>query len=145
MNRLIARIRGWAIDDLLLAGAPVNGSPVTLARLTRLLDHEYRRRVADALRRMLATAGHRYPHRFGADLPLHVHEVLETAPLILKLATELEREQAVNARGVILANRLVRDGTSPIYWRCEMAEEAIPPNETVENAVRHARAALLMT
>jgi hypothetical protein len=143
-NRLIARFRGWAIDEQLLAGAPVDGSPVTLARLALLLDRGYRCRIAAALRRMLGTAGHRYPHRFGADLPLQVHEVLETAPLILKLATELEREEAVNARGVILADRLIRDGTSPIYWRCEMAAKANPLDQTVETAVRHARAALLM-
>jgi hypothetical protein len=145
MNRLMARIHGWAIDDQLLAGAPVDGSPVTLARLARLLDHDYRHRVADALRDMLGTAARRYPNRFGAQIPLHVQEVVETAPLILKLATELEREEAVNARGVILADRLIRDGTSPIYWRCEMAAKAAPLDQTVESAVRHARAALLMT
>jgi hypothetical protein len=145
MNRLSARIHRWAIDDRLLAGAPVNGSPVTRARLARLLDHDYRHRVADALRRMLATATRRYPNRFGAQIPLQVHEVLETAPLILKLATELEREDAVNPRGVILADRLIRDGESPIYWRCKMAAEADPPSVDVESAVRHARAALLMT
>jgi hypothetical protein len=145
MSRLIARLYGRAIDDQLLAGAPVNGSPVARARLGRVLDRDYRRRVADALRSTLATATRRYPDRFGPQIPLQVHEVLETAPLILKLATELEREDKVNPRGVILADRLIRDGGSPIYWRCKMAIEANPPTETVETAVRHARAALLMS
>jgi uncharacterized protein YcsI (UPF0317 family) len=43
---------------------------------------------------------------------------------------------------VILADRLIRDGDSPVYWRCGMAMEANPPEESVETAVRHARAAL---
>ncbi|HEX5821045.1 MAG TPA: hypothetical protein VFY30_04685 [Solirubrobacterales bacterium] len=145
INRLLARIRGWAIDDRLLAGAPVNGDPVTRARLAQLLDNDHRSRLAKALRRMLATAGRRHPTRFGAELPLRVREVLETEPLILRLASELEREESVNARGVILAERLIRDGTSPIYWRCQAAVEASPPELSIETAVRHARAALLMT
>jgi hypothetical protein len=140
IDRLLARTRGWAIDDRLLAGAPVNGNPVTRARLAQLLNSDYRSGRARALRGMLARC--RQPGGFTAEIPLRVREVLETEPLILKLASELEQEEAVNARGVILADRLIRDGSSPVYWRCGMAMEANPPEETVETAVKHARAAL---
>jgi hypothetical protein len=113
---------------------------VTRARLAQLLQREYRSGLAQALRRMLARC--RAPSGFTAEIPLRIREVLETEPLILKLASELEQEEAVNARGVILAERLIRDGNSPVYWRCGMAMEANPPEETVETAVKHARAAL---
>lgn len=141
MNRLIARFRGRAIDDQLLAGAPVNSSPVTRARRAQLLDRGYRSRLADALRRLLAAARRR-PSWFVAEIPLRTQEVLETEPLILTLAAELEEEQAVSPRGVILADRLIRDGNSPVYWRGDIEAKTNPPAESVETAVKHARAAL---
>jgi hypothetical protein len=142
MARLLARVRGRAIDDQLLAGRTPNGNPVALARLTRLLDIRYRSKLADALRRLLDAARRPRVNRFVAQLPLQTREVLETEPLILQLAEELEEDEAVSPRGVILADRLIRDGASPVYWRCGMAMEANPPEESVETAVRHARAAL---
>ena len=64
------------------------------------------------------------------------------AQIRLQLAADLEANEAVSPRGVILVDRLIRDGNSPVYWRCGMAMEANPPEESVETAVRHARAAL---
>jgi len=124
--RLLARIRGWSIDDQFLAGRTPNGNPVASARLARLLEAA------------------RYPrlNPYIAELPLQAREVLETEPLILQLAADLEANEAVSPRGVILVDRLIRDGNSPVYWRCGMAMEANPPEESVETAVRHARAAL---
>src|SRR4249919_3860930 len=90
MSRLIARLRGRAIDDMLLAGQPPDGNRVTLARLSRLLDIRYRATIADALRTMLGVARGRRLSPFLAQIPLRVQEVLETEPLILTLARELE-------------------------------------------------------
>ncbi len=70
--------------------------------------------------------------------------MIQTEPLILTLASELEEEQAVGPRGVILADRLIRDGSSPVYWRSDVKVNQEEPVETVETAVRHARAALLL-
>ena len=39
----------------------------------------------------------------------------------------------MSPRGVILADRLIRDGNSPMFW---------PSDESVESAVKQARAAL---
>jgi hypothetical protein len=143
-SRLIARLRGRAIDDMLLAGQPPDGNHVTLARLSRLLDVRYRATIADALRRMLGVARGRRLSPFLAQIPLRVQEVLETEPLILTLARELEEEEAVNPRGVILADRLIRDGASPLYWRSELSADPDAAEESVEVAVRQARAALLL-
>ena len=65
--------------------------------------------------------------------------MLDSEPLILTLANELEQDDGVSPRGVILANRLVTDGDSPVYGPTPVSR---PYNETVESAVKHARAAL---
>jgi hypothetical protein len=144
MTLLIARLRGRAIDDTLLAGQPPDGNPVTLARLSRLLDVRYRATIAVALRTMLRAAKGRRLSPFIAQIPLRVQEVLETEPLILTLARELEEEVAVSPRGVILADRLIRDGASPLYWRSDITVDPETAEESVEVAVKHARAALLL-
>ena len=145
MARVLARIRGRAIDDMLLAGETPNGNPVARARLARLLDLRYRSKLAGALRRLLEVAERRRLSPFLAQLPLQVQDVLDTEPLILTLADELEEDRPISPRGVILADRLVRDGDSPIYWRSDVKVDSDAPVESVETAVRHARAALLLT
>jgi hypothetical protein len=76
---------------------------------------------------------------FAAQLPLHEREILASEPLILTLADELEQEESVSPRGVILADRLITDGDSPVYG---LAPIHRPLEETVESAVKRARAAL---
>jgi hypothetical protein len=143
VNRLIARMRGWAIDERLLAGQPADGDPVTAARLSHLLDPGYRATIAEGLRKMLSVARGRRLSPFLAQIPLRVREVLEMEPLILTLARELEEEETVSPRGVILADRLIRDGDSPLYWRSDIAVSPESTDEvSVELAVKHARAAL---
>jgi hypothetical protein len=76
---------------------------------------------------------------FAAQLPIQEREIRESAPLILTLADDVEHEEIVSPRGVILADRLVTDGGSPMYRPSPMDQAA---DETVESAVKHARAAL---
>jgi hypothetical protein len=102
-------------------------------RRDRLLDPHYRAAVAGALRGMIEDAERARHFRFSPRLHLRSQEVREAEPLILGLADEVENDPSVHPRGVILADRLIRDGDSPVYWPCE---------ESVETAVRHARAAL---
>ena len=142
MASLIARLRGWSIDEQLLAGRPADGDPVITARLTRLLDTRYRAAVAAALRRLVNAARQRRPGRLDPYAPIRGIQVLELEPLFLSLASELDGEREVNPRGVILADRLIRDGTSPVYWRGDMSISAESARRSLELAVRHARAAL---
>jgi hypothetical protein len=138
-DRVMARLRARAIDDSLLEGRVTDGSPIVMVRRARLLHRRYRTAVARALRRLVDEARRNRPNLFAAQLQLKVCDVLASEPLILTLADELEREENVSPRGVILADRLLTDGDSPIY-----GPEPIhhPPEETVESAVKHARAAL---
>lgn len=140
-DHLLARLRARSIDDTLLNGGAANGDPVTLVRRGRLLNRRYRMSVAKALRKLVAAARQNKPNFFAAKLHIKRVDVLDNEALILTLADELEDETHLSPRGVILADRLVRDGDSPVYWpdpvnhRCE---------QTVESAVKHARAALHM-
>ncbi|HKH41516.1 MAG TPA: hypothetical protein VKA41_06635 [Solirubrobacterales bacterium] len=137
-DRIVARLRARSIDDKLLRGA-ADGSPVVLVRRARLVRRRYRARVAASLRRLIDAARRSQMNLFSAKLPLKVDDVLASAPLILTLADELEREESVSPRGVILADRLVTDGDSPVYGLDPIHH---PPEETVESTVKRARAAL---
>ena len=103
------------------------------------MHRTYRSAVAEALRSLVAEARRNQPNVYAARLPLQVREVVSCAPLILTLADEVEQEATVSPRGVILAERLVTDGDSPVY---AMTPVEHPLEQTVESAVKHARAAL---
>jgi hypothetical protein len=137
-DRLIARMRARSIDDKLLNGVS-DGRRAVIVRRARLLQRRYRARVAASLRRLIDAARQNEPNFFAARLQLKVREVVASEPLILTLADELEQDETVSPRGVILADRLVTDGDSPVYWPTPIHN---PPEETVESAVTHARAAL---
>jgi hypothetical protein len=139
-DRIMARVRARAIDENLLNGADTNGSAAMLVRRGRLLSRRYRSGVADALRKLIAAARRGELNRFRAELPLQVRELLESEPVILTLADELENEERVSPRGVILADRLITDGDSPVYPPTPNR----PHHDTVESAVKRARAALHM-
>jgi hypothetical protein len=136
---ILARIRGRAIDDRILSGEVTDGNAVVIVRWARLVSYRYRSAVAAALRKLVAAARHHNLNMFAAELPLQSGEILESEPLILTLAQELEHEETVSPRGVILADRLVRDGDSPVYAPLPLHH---PLEETVESAVKRARAAL---
>jgi hypothetical protein len=140
-DRIRARVFARDIDEKLLNGGAANGSAVVIVRRARLLKPRYRSRVAAALRKLIGAARRRDRNPFVAKLRLREDEILASEPLILTLADELENEERVSPRGVILGDRLVRDGDSPMYGPTPVSR---PYNETVESAVTHARAALHM-
>jgi hypothetical protein len=136
---ILARIRGRAIDDKILNGEVTDGKPVVIVRRARLISRRYRSAVAAALRKLVSAARQPNPNLFIAEIPLQADEILASEPLILTLAEEVEHAETVSPRGVILADRLIRDGDSPVY--APLPREH-PPEETVESAVKRARAAL---
>ncbi|HEY1237704.1 MAG TPA: hypothetical protein VGE91_05155 [Solirubrobacterales bacterium] len=138
-DRILARVRARSIDDELLNGGAIDGRPVVLMRRARLLQRSYRARVAASLRTLIDAARRSHSTFFAAKLPLRVREVLASEPLILTLADELEEEDHVSPRGVILADRLVTDGDSPVYGLNRLHH---PAEGTVESAVKRARATL---
>jgi len=110
------------------------------ARVRRLGESSYRAEVAASLRGMLERARQHHPGR--PEAPVRLRQVLELEPLFRRLADEVEADGQVSPRGVILADRLIRDGTSPVYWRGDMSITAEAALRSLELAVRHARSAL---
>jgi hypothetical protein len=138
-DRIMARLRARSIDDKLLEGAVTDGSPVVLVRRARLLSRRFRSAIATSLRKLVAAARRHDRNLLRAQIPLREDEILDSGALILTLADELENEESVSPRGVILADRLITDGDSPLYGPMPIHH---PPEESVESAVKHARAAL---
>jgi hypothetical protein len=133
-----ARLRARSIDDDLLDGRADASDPVIVVRCSRLMGRRYRSKLAGALRKLVAAATEE-PGRFAAKLPLRSTEVIACGPLILELADEVESASPVSPRGVILADRLVRDGDSPVYAPLPVSRRY---DQKVESTVTHARAAL---
>jgi hypothetical protein len=133
VERLLARVRARSLDDRLLAGESPEESRQLTARSARLLEPGYRSEVAAALREMLDAAEHARRIFMKAQVRLREPQIIVAGSLIRDLADQLEADAAVSPRGVILADRLVRDGESPMFWPC---------NENVKSAVKQALSGL---
>ena len=103
------------LDDRLLSGELSPDTGEGRARAEELVSPHHRELAAKALRDLIEEAGHDRPSFFNANLRVRRFPLRENAALILTLARELEELPEVNFRGVILADRLVTDGDSPVY------------------------------
>jgi hypothetical protein len=133
VERLLARVRARSLDDRLLAGERPEASRQLMARSARVLEPRYRSEVAAALRETLDAAEHARRIFMKAQVRLREPQIIAARSLIRDLADQVEADPSVSPRGVILADRLVRDGDSPMFWPC---------NENVESAVKETLAAL---
>jgi hypothetical protein len=104
-----------SLDDRLLSGELSPESGEGRERAEQLVEPRQRELAAKALRGLIEEAQRPAPSFFNANLRVRRFAVRENQALILTLAQELEELPAVNPRGVILADRLVRDGESPVY------------------------------
>ena len=95
-----------------------------MARSAILLEPGYRSEVARALREALDAAEHARRIFLKAQVRLRDVEIIRAGTLIRDLADQLEGDAAVSPRGVILADRLIRDGDSPLFWPCDESVEA---------------------
>jgi hypothetical protein len=133
VERFLARVRGHSLDERLLAGERPEESRRLMARSAILLEPRYRSEVAGALREALDAAEHARRIFLKAQVRLRELEIIAARSQIRDLADRLEGDATVDPRGVILADRLIRDGDSPLFWPC---------NDSVDAAVEQARAAL---
>src|SRR6266540_2446181 len=132
-DRILARIRARTLDERLLAGARPEESRLLMARSAILLDPENRSDVAKALTEMLDAAEHARMNYMRAQLVLRDFELVKARSQIRDLTDALEGNAPVSPRGVILADRLIRDGGSPMFW---------PSDGSIPAAVNEAHAAL---
>jgi hypothetical protein len=108
------------------------------ARAEQLVSARHRAKSAEALRDLVEEAQRPHASLFNANLRVQRALIRDNQALILTLARELEELPTVNPRGVILADRLILDGTSPVY----LTESAIDENGALVRAVERARKAL---
>ena len=137
-DHIRARLHARSIDDELLDGRADASDPVIAVRRGRLLGHRYRTGLASALRKLVAAAKED-EGIFAAKLRIRSKQVLDCGSLILALAEEVEGGGRLSPRGVILADRMVRDGDSPVYSPLPVSRRY---DQDVESTVKHARAAL---
>jgi hypothetical protein len=126
---------GW-LDRRLAAGASPQDSRALGRRARRLISDRKRRRMATAILRVLNEAEATGTPRTAA-VPIQRGAVRACRRFLLMIAHELrDTEFPVSAKGVALVDQLLTDGASPVY--APLGERAL------EEAVRHAHAALLM-
>ena len=127
-----------SLDDRLLTGELSPDSGQGKARAKQLLSARHRARSAKALRELVEEAQQPRASLFNANLRVQRALIRENQALILTLARELEELAVVNPCGVILADRLVTDGESPVYT----TESAIEEHGKIVREVERARATL---
>jgi hypothetical protein len=126
-----------SLDDRLLTGELSPDSGQGKVRAEQLLSARHRMKSAKALRELVEEAQQPRASLFNANLRVQRVLIRENQALILTLARELE-EPVVNPRGVILADRLITDGESPVYT----TESAVEEHGQLVREVERARAAL---
>ena len=126
------------LDDRLLSGDLSPDTGEGKKRAEQLASAGHRAKCAKALRELVEEAQKPHASLFNANLRVQRWLIRENQALILTLAAELEELPEVDPRGVILADRLILDGTSPVY----ITESAIEENGALVRAVEQAREAL---
>ena len=138
MSRLTDLFSKHSLDDRLLTGELSPDSGQGKVRAEQLLTARHRAHSANALRDLVEEAQQPRASLLNANLRIQRALIRENQALILTLARELEELVAVNPRGVILADRLIKDGESPVY----ITEAAIEEHGKLAGEVERARAAL---
>jgi hypothetical protein len=126
IDRLGARALGARLDRELAAGRPPEWSRLHAARAEQLVALPFREALAGSWERVVKSVVRRPLHRAAAVTAAR-------APILL-LAERLRAPLPVPARGVALAQRLLTDGTGPLFSPFSSA--------TLEGALAEAIAAL---
>jgi hypothetical protein len=116
--RLVALLRGAALDRRLAEGVPVWSSPALLARYRRITSHSARRSLAEALLRISRVADKPRP-LFGSAVPPNREQVRIARPLLLAIAARLRDRTPLGVRGIARLRGLLADGYGPFYERSQ--------------------------
>jgi len=110
-----ARLHRRSLDRDLACGIAAWRSPAHAAREAQLTDRRHRRRLADALDRLLwAASAPPSMQAWGAIAPCR-GSVRATAGQIRWLAARLRSDDPVAAAGVVRLEALLSDGVGPVY------------------------------
>jgi hypothetical protein len=125
-----------SLDDRLLSGELSPETGEGRERAEQLLGPHHRELCAKALRDLVEEAQKPAASLFNANLRVKRLAIRENQALILTLARELEELPAVDPRGVILADRLVTDGASPVYGIAEDEGQILAAVERAREALK---------
>jgi predicted metal-dependent hydrolase len=138
VGRLTDLFSKRSLDDRLLSGELSPDTGKGKRRAEQLVSERHRAKCAEALRDLVREAQNPRSSLFNANLRIQRALIRDSQALFLTLAREIEELPDVNPRGVILADRLIEDGESPVY----ITEAAIDENGELVRSVERARAAL---
>ena len=126
-------LRRGTLDRNLALGADPSTTPELSRRARQLTSRRRRNSLARGIRNLIEAA-EEPRHPYTAAAPLQRREILSERGSLLELADDLASEDELGARGMALVERLLTDGTSPVY--------APSPDGTLHNALVHAHATL---
>jgi hypothetical protein len=113
--RLRVRLFHWELDQRLAAGVDAACSPELMSRAAQLVSTRHRRRLAAWLERVVSEADATPPPSFSIILGTARDQVVEARASLLFLAYVLRDADRVAPRGVAIVDRLLTDGSSPLY------------------------------
>ncbi len=134
--RLRTLVRRGRLDRMLADGADPASSAELALRGRRLTRRSYRRALADSFDEAVSIAEGR-ELRLSAVPPMATREIRAARAALLELSRALRSERQVAPAGVALAQRLLTDGTSPLYLTSE--------HDGLWHAARRATVALELT
>ncbi len=131
----VLRARG-RLDGMLARGADPDSRPELALRAAQLTARRHRAALAGSLEDVVRTADGRRRTR-TARPPLAGREVRAARAALLGLALQLRDDGEVHPAGVVLARRLITDGSGPLYIHAQ--------HDALWHAARDAGAALAGT
>lgn len=145
LRRLRLRLRRGRLDERILSYASEE-DPDVADRSALLVEPARRRKLARQLQAIADEVVEPEGMARGpATLRLRREEIAASRPELLALCRDLSDEPEVSPRGVILVDRLLRDGRSPLYTSDSTILFGTEEPLSLETAIRHARTALLMS
>jgi hypothetical protein len=114
MMRLRIRLRRHRLDRELLEGSEPNRDPLILERARQLTDRSARADLAGLFQRVLDICNEPESRLRGA-VSIQRSSVRVAAPDIGHIIDLLRGPQRISPQGVLMAYRLLTDGTGPLY------------------------------
>ena len=136
-------LRRWLLDGELARACPGGETAEHRLRAAQLTDPSHRRRLARALRRIVARSEERAP-RFSSVVPIRRAAVAARREALLGIAERLEGQAPISAAALARVETLLRDGTGPLYngfsersldealwWIADASAERCPPHDWI--------------
>ena len=129
-DRVLARVRAFALDGALAQGVPPDSSPALELRAETLIGPAAWQ-LGGQLRQILlkAQTGCRFPLH---AVPISARLVREVEPELSRLALRLLDDRPVAVRGVASVRKLLCDGRGPLYGAGDPDELRHAVNEAIE-------------